>query len=882
VTSACAPAIAIRRIAPVEGPRLCIARAAPAKPRGNVSPWSAVYRPRLRQRSDDPMAGLRTYRAKRDFTRTREPRGGAVGGGGHLYVIQKHAARRLHYDLRLELDGVLKSWAVTRGPSLVPGEKRLAVEVEDHPLDYAGFEGTIPQGEYGGGSVIVWDRGTWTPIGDPHKGLAKGHLDFRIAGEKLEGEWHLVRMRRRPGETRSNWLLIKAEDDAARPVGAPDILEERPESVLSGQGIEEIGGDGKPRRRAKARGAGATRKAAARLPDFVEPCLARLERAAPKGKGWVHEVKFDGYRLQARIVDGAVRLLTRTGLDWTRRFGTAIAKALGALKTDGTLIDGEVVVEGEAGASDFSALQDDLSAGRSGRFVYYAFDLLFRDGVDWRARPLVERKAALAELVPPGETGRIRYSEHFEEDGALFLSHACRLSLEGIVSKRRDAPYRSGRTGDWVKTKCAQRQEFVIAGYVPSTTGRKAIGSLVLGYHDKGKLTYAGRVGTGFSQRTARALWTALEARRIDAKPFAQTLSADELRGVRWAKPELVAEIEFRGWTGARNLRHASFHGLREDKPAAEIVREEPGEESARPSRKASSAVRLTHPDRVYWADAGLTKQGLADYYADAWRWIAPHIVGRPLSLVRCPDGTAGQCFFQKQPWKGLHSSIAVIDNPGAGGDQVMAIRDLDGLIALVQMAVLEIHPWGATVEDLDRPDRLVFDLDPGEKVAWPRLVEGAQEVRQRLDDHGLRSFLKTTGGKGLHVVVPLRPDAGWDAAKAFARGLAEAMTADAPDRYLAKATKAARSGRIFVDYLRNGRGATAVAPYSTRARPGAPVAVPLAWEELGPDVRADHFRVATVINRLTRLARDPWAGFLKLKQTLPAQPGTPRKRRRS
>ena len=825
---------------------------------------------------------LETYRRKRDFKTTAEPRGKkAVARKGDSYVIQKHAARRLHYDLRLELDGVLKSWAVTRGPSLVPGEKRLAVHVEDHPLEYGEFEGTIPKGEYGGGTVIVWDRGRWKPIGDPHKGYAKGHLEFELDGEKLHGRWHLVRMAGKPREKRENWLLIKGDDDAARPAGAIDILEERPESVKTGRVVDEVAGEqpgwssktGKIERAAetvaaptpdaaKLKGA---RKAA--LPSFVEPSLATLVSKAPAGSRWLHEIKFDGYRLQARIEAGRVKLLTRSGLDWTAKFGKEIAAAFKALPVGTALIDGEVVVENQNGASDFSLLQADLSEGRVDRFVYYAFDLMYLDGYDLRATPLVMRKAALAQLLT-GERGILRYSEHFEQDGDLILQHACRLSLEGVISKLRDGPYRSGRGKDWVKSKCSQRQEFVVAGYVPSTTSRKAIGSLVLGYHDDGKLIHAGRVGTGYTAAVAEDLYRRLERIRSPSSPFAERLSADAARQVRYVKPQLVAEVEFRGWTGDQNLRHASFRGLREDKDASEIVRETVGDSAKPPPR---TSVKLTHPDRVYWPDAGVTKEGLAQYYAEVWRHMAPFIVGRPLALVRCPQGISGQCFFQKHAWQGLSRSIQLARDPKDPEEALLAINDLDGLIGLVQAAVLEIHPWGASLPNLEQPDMIIMDLDPGEAVSWPEVIAAALEVRERLAALGLASFVKTSGGKGLHVVAPLQPKAAWPAVKAFAKSIADAMAADSPERFVATITKSKRRGKILVDYLRNGRGATAVAPYSTRARAGAPVSMPLAWEELGPGLGPAYFTVDNTPTRLAHLKTDPWADFRAAAVPLPA-----------
>ena len=822
---------------------------------------------------------LEQYRQKRDFTATAEPKGRMATRNGSSFVIQKHAARRLHYDLRLEMEGVLRSWAVTRGPSLVAGEKRLAVHVEEHPLAYGDFEGTIPPGEYGAGSVIVWDRGHWSPVGDGAKGYAKGHLEFELAGEKLRGRWHLVRMQGKTGERRENWLLIKAEDKEARPAEAPDVLEELPLSVKTGRDIAEVA-DGTPGQSSKtgkgrrktpakpapveetesapvaANGVKGARKA--RMPDFVEPMLATLATAAPTGERWLHEIKFDGYRLQARIEAGRVKLLTRSGLDWTARFGKAVPAALAALPVGRAILDGELVVEAASGASDFSALQADLGEGRTDRFLFYAFDILHLDDHDLRAVPLTGRKALLEQVLT--EAGpELRYSGHFDEGGAMVLRHACRLSLEGIVSKLRDGPYRSGRTKSWIKSKCSARQEFVIGGFTLSTTSRKAIGSLVLGIHDGPDLRHIGRVGTGFTNRTAEDLFTRLDRLRETGSPFAQTLTTDLASKVHYVRPDLVAEVEFRAWTADGHLRHASFRGLREDKPAREITRE--GTASA-PVSTPKRTVKLTHPDRIYWPDAGVTKEGLADYYSDVWRKIAPFIVGRPLALLRCPDGITGPAFFQKHAWKGLNASIDLVSDPKDPADPLISISDLDGLIALVQAAALEIHPWGSTVTEWERPDLIVMDLDPGEGVGWDRVIDAALEVRQRLTDAGLASFVKTSGGKGLHVVAPLKPHAAWPEVKAFTKAMADAMSADAPELYVSTVTKAKRKGKILIDYLRNQRGATAVAAYSTRARPGAAVSTPLAWEELGAEIGPARFTVNNLSSRLSALDADPWEGF--------------------
>ncbi|MDR6903907.1 DNA ligase D [Rhizobium miluonense] len=845
---------------------------------------------------------LETYNRKRDFSKTTEPRGRAgrkkIAVSGNSYVIQKHDARRLHYDFRLELDGVLKSWAVTKGPSLIAGEKRLAVQTEDHPLEYGDFEGTIPKGEYGGGTVIVWDKGSWTPLGDPHKGLAKGHLEFELHGKKLGGRWHLIRMAGKPREKRENWLLIKGEDEAARPEGATDILEERPESAKTGRVIDEVENEepgwssktGKIRRRASRKKDDAAKEEAsetatqtdatpvdpsslkgarkATLPSFVEPALATLVSKPPSGSRWLHEIKFDGYRLEVRIEAGRIKLLTRSGLDWSQKFGKEIVSAFRDLPVGTAIIDGELVVEPAAGASDFSALQADLSEGRSDRFVFYAFDLLYLDGYDLKASPLIGRKELLRKIIP-SETGILRFSSHFDENGDLLLSHACRLSLEGIVSKIADDPYRPGRGKTWVKSKCSSRQEFVIGGWVPSTTSRKAIGSLVLGVYEDGKLEHVGRVGTGYTHTVAEQLFKRLTHLQVKENPFATKLTAEEHRGVRFVRPELVAEVEFRAWTADGHLRHASFRGLREDKNPLEIVRETPKSTRTSSTEKpARSSVSLTHGDRLYWPDEGVTKAGLADYYTEVWRYMGPFVVGRPLALVRCPNGIAGQHFFQKHAWKGMNRNIALAKDP-QDEEPYVSIDDLNGLIGLVQAAVLEIHPWGSMIGNWETPDMIIMDLDPGLDVAWSKVIAAAEETAERLRQTGLVPFVKTSGGKGLHIVCPLVAKADWPAVKAFTKGIADAMAADSPDRYVSTITKSKRRGKILIDYLRNQRGSTAVAPYSTRARPGAAVSMPLSWEELSPAIGPDYFTVLNVPTRLAALRSDPWADFRKAAEPL-------------
>ncbi len=831
---------------------------------------------------------LKRYAQKRDFARTPEPappRDGEAPANKPVleFVVQKHAARRLHYDLRLELDGVLKSWAVTRGPSLVPGEKRLAVHTEDHPLEYLKFEGNIPKGEYGGGTMIVWDRGKWIPEADPHRGLEKGHLAFTLDGTRLKGRWHLVRMRPRPGEKSESWLLLKSDDPFARRPGDPEITEEETTSAVTGLTTEELAAQGELRadHAERSRAAGAREKqlpdvsriAGARkklLPAFVEPSLAAICTRPPTGPQWAHEIKHDGYRIQARIEGDHIRLLTRKGLDWTERF-RSIATALAKRSLGSALVDGEIVVEDEHGISSFNSLQQELSEGRQDGLRYYAFDLLYCEGYDLTRAALVDRKGLLqAILAGLPRASPIRYSEHLDEDGPMMLKHACRLGLEGIISKRKDAPYRSGRNDLWLKSKCVKRQEFVIIGYVASTAASSSVGSLVLGYYADGKLCYAGRVGTGWSLDQARQLFKTLEKLRSSKPAFAKPLPAGVEKGVQWVGPRLVAEIEFRAWTHDAILRAAAFKGLREDRTPEEVVLEEkPERMDARTSETDGIAgIRLTHPERILWEGPGITKQGLAEFYADIASFILPHIAGRVLSLVRCPSGTGAKCFFAKHPFAGLSDAVRHVD---VGEEEPMlVIDDLTGLISLVQASVAEIHPWGSTAGRLENPDRLIFDLDPGEDVPWSAVIETAVDVRHKLEEFGLASFVKTSGGKGLHVVVPIEPTAGWEEAKAFTGTVAEAMAKERPDRYVATMAKRIRGGRIFIDWFRNGRGATAVGPYSTRARPEATVSTPLAWEELSEAIRADHFTVDNLRQRLDFLQRDPWEEMLKVRQRLP------------
>ena len=826
------------------------------------------------------MAGLEQYHAKRDFKKTSEPAGKVArtkkSEAGGIFVIHKHAATRLHYDLRLEHGGVLWSWAVTRGPSLDPHEKRLAVHVEDHPIDYAPFEGTIPKGEYGGGSVIVWDEGTWVPETDPAQAMKKGHISFELNGHKLHGLWHLVRLKPRAGEKRDNWLLIKSDDAAARP--GEDILKEKPESVKSGLTIEEVG-EGKAAKGKKPevwhsnKPAAGKAKAASRKLVFIEPQLATLERDAPPGKDWLHEVKFDGYRMQAHIAGTDVRLLTRTGLDWTDKFGSEIIAELAALKCSDAILDGEIVVLADSGVSSFALLQQDLSAKRTNRFIYYVFDLMRLDGRDLRAEPLVERKQALQELLgKQSENAAVRFSDHFFEPGKIMLEHACRMGLEGVVSKRADAPYRSGRGPTWVKSKCTARQEFVIGGYLPSDKTGRGLRSLLVGYYEAGKLHYAGRVGTGFSAKGAIALKNKLDALKAKASPFDKAVPKG--KGLVWVKPELVGEVEFRSWTSDRIIRHASFQGLREDKPAEDVVQEKPkaatgkGKPASSGGGTMTTSVKISHPDKLLWPDEKISKQDLLDHYAVVWPRMEQFVVNRPLSLVRAPDGIHGQRFFQKHASPGMSDKIARMKDP-TDGEEILFIKDFDGLAALVQYGVVEVHIWGCTLDALEKPDQIIFDLDPDEGVDVSKVREAALDIHKQLDELSLPNLVKTSGGKGYHVLVPLKPSADWDAVKDFAHDFARALEQAAPDRYTATLSKKARTGKIFVDYLRNGRGSTTVAPYSSRAKKGATVSMPVTWPELEKGLAPNAFPLGDKTTLAQLKKADPWKDFFKLGKAL-------------
>ena len=859
---------------------------------------------------------LSTYKAKRDFETTREPSGSTdVKPSNRLrFVIQKHDAKRLHYDLRLELDGVFKSWAVTKGPSLDPHDKRLAVEVEDHPLDYGDFEGTIPKGQYGGGTVMLWDRGHWEPEGKGsiEQQFKKGDLKFQLDGKRLKGSFVLVRMDgdRFKGK-RNNWLLIKHRDATSVEKNGAAVLEDNATSVASGRTMEQIAAgkgrkprpfmldssaveadavwDSKTGLAAEERKTGAKRRKASAekrsdLPDFIDPQLCETLSRPPGGKGWLHEIKFDGYRIQMRVADGEVTLKTRKGLDWTKRY-SAIATA--ATELPDAIIDGEICALDHNGAPDFAALQAALSEGKTGSLVYFAFDLLFDGKEDLRSLPVIERKARLEELLSTLDTNsNIRFVEHFETGGDAVLRSACRLSLEGIISKEANAPYVSGRSKSWAKSKCRAGHEVVIGGY--TKTGNR-FRSLIVGVHRGKSFVYTGRVGTGFGGNKVATLLSALKPLKVRRSPF--TGKSPPKRGdeIVWVKPELVAEIEFAGWTSDGLVRQAAFKGLREDKPAGEVEAEKPADpdtELLEPSpsqprsagRNAGKAnvmgVLISSPDKVLWPPAGdskeVTKEDLARYYEAVGPWIIGHIRGRPCSIIRAPEGVGGEQFFQRHAMPG--TSI-LLELTTVFGDRkpYLQIDRVEGLAAVAQLGAVELHPWNCEPHQPEVPGRLVFDLDPAPDVDFSGVVEAAQEMKGRLEQLGLVPFCKTTGGKGLHVVTPLkvgkRKKLTWDEAKNFAHAVCLAMASDSPDRYLTKMSKKLRQGRIFLDYLRNDRMSTAVAPLSPRAREGATVSFPLTWNQVRKNLDPKRFTLRSVPALLSKTKA--WADYCEGERSL-------------
>lgn len=830
-------------------------------------------------------ARLREYQRKRDFSRTAEPDGTvrAKGDTGQ-YVMHMHAASHDHFDLRLEQDGVLRSWALPKGPSLAPGEKRLAVEVEDHPLDYGAFEGVIPQGEYGGGTVMLWDRGFWKSLKNP----TKDRIDFELHGEKLNGHWTLVRIRDRNRSGKradGNWLLIKRSDES---IPEPENISVVTRRTMAQIAREEAPDDGKskpePRELANSR--------RRNLTDTPSVQLATLVDTPPEGEAWLHELKFDGYRLLAQIDQGEVTLTTRNGKDWTRRF-PGLVEALQDLPVASALIDGEVVVPEADGSTSFRKLQEYLSAGKAiktrSSLVLQAFDLLYLDGYDLRKTPLIKRKEALRQLIPPDPEGtrRIRYSDHIHGQGPAFFRQVCEMGLEGMVSKDSQAAYHPGRHRSWLKTKCVQQDEFVVGGFTRPSGARNGFGSLLLGAWDGDRLIYTGRVGSGFSGQQLANLHKTLSALARKTSPFHDKPPSPA--GVYWVTPKVVVEVEFSERTGSGALRHPVFRGVREDKPASEVRMDKSSQEQSgtgkprKPDKATRSragkgtdpvvaGVTITHPDRILYPDQGITKLDVARYYEAVHDQVLRHLARRPLSMLRCPEGISEEGFFQKHPDHTFASDVPRIEiaEKQGGHSTYLYVESASHLVALVQYGVLELHPWGCTIDKIEQPDTLIFDLDPGPDVSWRAIARAATSLKERLDELGLTSFLQATGGKGLHLIVPIKPEWGWEEIKAFTFGIARAHASDAPKALTTNMSKDKRRGKVFIDYLRNGRGNTSIARYSTRARENATVATPLRWDELSPGATANRYTVSNLRRRLSALKGDPWEGYEDARNTIP------------
>jgi bifunctional non-homologous end joining protein LigD len=821
---------------------------------------------------------LKEYRGKRDFSLTPEPgaKHAPRGVGGKLsFVVQKHDATRLHFDFRLEWDGVLKSWAVTRGPSLDTSEKRLAVRTEDHPLAYGEFEGVIPPKQYGGGTVMLWDRGHWEPENDPEEGLKEGKLSFTLHGERMKGSWALVRMKPRKGEKRENWLLIKHKDDVATARG--DITRKYQKSVATDRTMNQIAKGGRELKASdlsqnaedkpapkNETGHKPSRKTGT-LPRWREPQLATLVSEAPEGKEWLSELKYDGYRTLIAVAGGKASIFTRNGKDWTDKF-PGIAEAAAALETDGTLIDGEIVAFDGKGRTDFSSLQKSIKQG--GEMSCFVFDLIMEGGKDITDMPLTERKERLEKIVGRGQ-GALVYSDHVRGSAEKVFAEICRAGHEGIIAKRADAPYRSGRGKDWLKVKCTRRQEFVVGGFSPTTKRARPFSSVLIGVQEDGKFVYKGRVGS-FSAGTLEELGEALASRGRKTSPFAG-LPKDVARGARFVTPDLVVEVDFAEFTADGVVRHGVVKGIRGDKDAADVVLEEAGGQAmaSHETRDRIAGVTLSSPDKVLFEDQGVTKADLAAHYERVAKRMLPLVEGRLVSLVRCPEGEGGQCFFQRHDHKGFPAAMKrqEITEKDGGKATYLRLDTLSSLVAGVQMGTLEFHIWGSRGDMMEKPDRLVFDLDPDEGLDFGDVKQAAFDIRDRLAELGLKTVALVTGGKGVHVIAPLTRRAEWPEIKGFARGLARMLAEEEPARYVAQASKAKRKGRIFLDWLRNERGATAIAPYSTRAREGAPVAVPVSWEELMSLEAANNFRIGDMEKRLE--AADPWADAGTWRQSI-------------
>lgn len=823
---------------------------------------------------------LKAYRAKRDFSITPEPSGTGSGKTETAlsFVVQKHWATRLHYDFRLELDGTMKSWAVPKGPSFDPNDKRMAVHVEDHPISYNSFEGEIPPGQYGAGKVIIWDKGTWIPLEDPRKGYRAGKLKFELRGHKLKGHWALVRMRNKEEQKQEPWLLIKEKDEYVRPSSEYSVVDEMPDSVADLRLPESQ----KPLKSARSglaeTSSVSTKKKKTALPDnavkaglphMLRPELATLVDGPPGDPAeWIYEIKLDGYRMLARIDDGSVRLFTRNGNDWSHKLPDLV-KAIGKMSMKSGWLDGEVVVLNEKGIPDFQSLQNAFDSSRTQSIIYYLFDMPFYNGHDLRTVPLVERRELLQKLFEKPQPEQIRFSDIFDAEPEDILASACGLGLEGVIGKRKTSLYVSQRSTDWIKLKCKNRQEFVIGGYTDPKGSRTGIGSLLLGFYDEDKkLRYAGNVGTGFSEKTLRDLKSKLDKVSAERSPFAHASGID--KKAHWVEPLLVAEVSFGEWTRDGHIRHSVFLGLRSDKKAEVIVREKPAHaDTVKHASSIPSSVKITNPDRVIDPSTGFTKIDLIRYYSLVAPLMLEHLKGRPVSLVRAPDGISGQLFFQKHWEKENMPGVEQLD-PDLDPDHqpLLEIETAEGLLAAAQMNVIEFHTWNATKDAIGKPDRMTFDLDPGEGVEWPLIQEAAHLVNVFLKELGLKSFLKTSGGKGLHVVVPIRRLRDWDTVKGFSQAVVQHLAATIPTRFAAKSGPRNRVGKIFIDYLRNGFGATTVSGWSVRARPGLGVSVPLAWEELESLMSSTRWSASNIHERLDK-GNDPWADYKETRQSI-------------
>jgi len=803
---------------------------------------------------------LQTYRDKRDFAKTSEP-AGTLEAGGHRFVVHKHSATADHYDLRLELDGVLKSWAVPKGPSLNPADKRFAIATEDHPVEYLDFEGVIPEGEYGGGPMIVWDRGEWAPMGNAASDIEKGSFKFRLAGEKLKGGWMLTRLKGKPSDNgKVGWLLFKEHDTAMDT--STDILVARPESVKSGRRIEELVAPPSPRKQAKPTPGKIAGSVKAFMPASVDLQLASPSAALPKEGAWLHEIKFDGYRTLAFVEKGDCRLITRGGLDWTRRYGD-LPLAFAQLPCRQAIIDGEIVVLDDKGISRFAMLQDALSEGAGNRLVYYAFDLLYLDGWDLRASPLRKRKALLAQLLAGHTTSNsaIQFSDHVEGDGGPLYEHASLLGLEGIVSKRAEGAYQGGRSAAWLKTKALRMGDFVIAGYSPSEAAG-GIGAIAVAEWVEGELQYRGKVGTGFDAQTMANLLPRLESLRID----------DNLEGapreIVPVRPVLTARIQYATMTNDKALRHAVFKGLREAELSTPLT--------AQRKRIVSDAdlagIWVTNPTRRLFGKSGPTKLDIAVYYAAVGDYMLPHLFNRPVSLFRCPTGKPHECFFQRHPFTGMPPTLKSVETKNSEGEikSFLTVEDAKGYLALAQFGIVEFHTWGTHERHLDKPDRVIFDLDPGEGVQWRDVVNAAVHLRGELSAMGLVPFVKTSGGKGLHIVVPINPKLGWKQAHQATSSIATRLAATGPDTFVTMMGAENRKRRIFIDYHRNARSATAVAVYSLRARPHLPASTPVDWRDLESIDSPEDLNYSSLPSLLSTTG-DPWADIDESAKDLPA-----------